>query len=74
MGIIAYLLSVAKPLTAFLVGLLGGILVRKNQELKQENKDQQKIIEIQNKVLNAAYNTTDVDINDNFERMRQNKL
>lgn len=81
MGIIPYIVELAKPLGAFFVGLIGFLLIRKNQKLKQETKeqkaileDQQKILEIQNKVLDVTQNTKPTDFDGTLERMRSNKL
>lgn len=49
-------------------------LSKENELLKLQTQEKDKVITIQNKVLDAAYSNTDVDIHDNLERMRQNKL
>ena len=49
-------------------------LSKENDLLKLQTQEKDKVITIQNKVLDAAYSNTDVDINNNLERMRQNKL
>ena len=73
MSIIAYLAQLSKPLTAFFVGLLGGLLVRKNQELKQETKNQQKLIAIQEKIIDAKKNDKVANGRDVIKRMLENK-
>lgn len=73
MVIIAYLAQLAKPLGAFFVGLLGGLLVKRNQELKQEAKEQQKFITIQEKIIDAKKNDKVVSGRDVVKRMLENK-
>ena len=74
MFIISYLAQLAKPLTGFFAGLIGGLLIRRNQELKQETKDQQKFIAIQKKVINVSQDNKRGINDDAVERMCEEKL
>ena len=74
MGIIPYIVELAKPLGAFFVGLVGFFLVRKNQELKQETKDQQKIITIQEKIIDAKKENKNTTADDVINLMQQDKF
>ena len=49
-------------------------LSKENELLKLQTQEKDRIITIQNKVLDAAYSNVSVDLDDNLERMRQNKL
>ena len=73
-SIIAFLSQLTKPLTAFFVGLVGFLLVRKNQELKQETKDQQKIITIQEKIIDAKKENKNTTADDVINCMLQDKF
>ena len=74
MGIIPYIVELAKPLGAFFVGLVGFLLVRKNQELKQETKDQEKIITIQEKIIDAKKENKNTTADDVINLMQQDKF
>jgi len=74
MGIIPYIVELTKPLGAFFVGLVGFLLVRKNQELKQETKDQQKIITIQEKIIDAKKENKNTTADDVINLMQQDKF
>jgi hypothetical protein len=71
---IPYLLGLAKPLGAFFVGIIGFLLVKKNQELKQENKEINKIIDIQQKVIDAKEENKNTTADDVIMLMQQDKF
>ncbi|WPY01467.1 hypothetical protein Trichorick_01380 (plasmid) [Candidatus Trichorickettsia mobilis] len=71
---IPYLVSLAKPLGAFFVGIIGFLLVKKNQELKQENKEINKIIDIQQKVIDAKEENKNTTADDVIKLMQQDKF
>jgi hypothetical protein len=71
---IPYLLGLAKPLGAFFVGIIGFLLVKKNQELKQENKEINKIIDIQQKVIDAKEENKNTTADDVIKLMQQDKF
>ena len=70
MGIIPYIIELAKPLGAFFVGIIGFLLVRKNQELKQENKEINKTLHIQERIICVKKENEDITADDVYERMR----
>ena len=74
MGIIPYIVELAKPLGAFFVGIIGFLLVKKNQELKQETKDQQKVITIQEKIIDVKKDNKNTTADDVVNRMLQDKF
>ena len=62
-------------------GVVGLFLYGKNSKLTQENaklqqdlKVNDQIIDIQNKVIDAAQNTKPTDLDGNLERMHKDKL
>ena len=63
-------------LGVFSIFLLGrnSKLASENENLKAETQTQEKIITIQNKVLDAAKDTPDVDLDGNIARMQNDKL
>lgn len=67
---IPYLLGLAKPLGAFFVGIIGFLLVRKNQELKQENKEINKTLHIQERIICVKKENESITVDDAYERMR----
>jgi len=64
-----------------LLGAIGLFLYNKNTGLSKENvrlqqnlKTTDKIIDIQNKVIDVSQNTKPTNLDGNIERMRNNKL
>jgi hypothetical protein len=73
--------SVINKSWIFIIGFIGFFLYRKNKQLNIENSNlkdsqdaNQKIINIQNKVLNASENIKPTDLNGIIKRMRDKKL
>ena len=73
LAMIEFLLANLKSIGTGLLVLFGISLVKKNNNLKQELKDQAKIITIQNKVADAKENDTVIGGDDVINRMLNNK-
>ena len=70
---IEFLLINLKSISAGLLVLFGISLFKRNSSLKQELKDQEKIITIQNKVADAKENDTVTSGDDVIKLMLDNK-
>ena len=65
--------SIAGVFAIFLLGR-NSKLAKQNESLQTANAQQEKIITIQNKVLDAAKDIPDVDLDGNIARMQNDKL
>ncbi len=76
-----WILTNIKNLSIGLIGLAGFFLYNSNKKLKKENqelentvKDNSKIIDIQQKVIDVTENTKPSDFDGNIKRMQDGKL
>ena len=76
-----FLISNLSKIGIGITGILGFFLYGKNSKLTRENKELQqslessnRVVEIQNKVINVTQNTKPTDFDGNLQRMRDGKL
>ncbi|RTL11868.1 MAG: hypothetical protein EKK56_07975 [Flavobacteriaceae bacterium] len=78
---ISWLLLNLKEISVIAIGIVGFLLLRSNRHLKELNKtleeqatNNNKIIDIQQKVLDVTENTKPSNFDGNIKRMQDNKL
>jgi len=81
MLIFSFLFQKIERISLAIIGIFSLFLIGRNSRLSKQNKSlssdlqgRSKIIDIQGKVINVVQNTKSVNIDDNIERMRKDKL
>ena len=79
--IIQFFQGYLKPLMLGIIGFLGLYLFKKNKDLEAKNviaenrlNETQKVIDVQNKIIEITKDTKPTDFDGNLERMRKNEL
>ena len=79
--IIQFFQANLKPLMLGIISFIGIYLFKKNKDLEAKNliaenrlNETQKVIDVQNKIIEITKDTKPTDFDGNLERMRKNEL